>query len=61
MWGQQPTVANFLPSHLEDRKEEMDFVMTMARLRLEMARPGLIGDLFMDYQCTTYGAIPHGR
>ena len=35
VWGQQPTVANFQPSHLEERAEEMDFVMTLARLRRE--------------------------
>jgi len=35
VWGQQPTVANFLPSHLEDRAEEWDFVMRLARIRRE--------------------------
>jgi len=33
VWGQQPTVANFRPSHLESRGEEMEFVLRLARLR----------------------------
>ena len=33
VWGQQPTIANFQPSHLEDRREEMDFAIKLARLR----------------------------
>lgn len=32
-WGQQPTLANFVPSHLQDRPEELDFVFRQARLR----------------------------
>ena len=26
VWGQQPTMANFLPAHLTERPEEMDYV-----------------------------------
>ena len=33
VWGQQPTIANFLPAQLDDRAEELDFVMRLARLR----------------------------
>jgi len=33
VWGQQPTIANFLPNQLTDRAEELDFVMQLARLR----------------------------
>jgi hypothetical protein len=33
VWGQQPTIANFLPDQLEDRAGELDFVMRLARLR----------------------------
>lgn len=33
VWGQQPTVANFLPILLEQRAEEMDYVMRLARVR----------------------------
>ena len=33
VWGQQPTIANFLPAQLEDRAGELDFVMRLARLR----------------------------
>ena len=33
VWGQQPTLANFLPEQLESRRAELDFVMRIARLR----------------------------
>ncbi len=33
-WGMQPMLANFLPSHLKERAEEMDFVTRMARTRM---------------------------
>jgi hypothetical protein len=33
VWGQQPTMANFLPSQLRERPEEMEFVIRLARLR----------------------------
>ncbi len=32
-WGQQPTIANFQPSHLRDRPEEIACVMRLARIR----------------------------
>lgn len=32
-WGSQPTLANFLPSQLEQRGEEMEYMMKLARLR----------------------------
>jgi len=33
VWGQQPTLANFLPSLLDERPEETDYVMRLARVR----------------------------
>jgi hypothetical protein len=33
VWGQQPTVANFLPAQLRERHEETEFMMQLARLR----------------------------
>lgn len=33
LWGQQPTLANFRPAHLNERREELDFVLRLARLR----------------------------
>lgn len=33
IWGQQPTIANFRPSHLEERSEEIEFVLRLAKLR----------------------------
>ena len=52
VWGQQPTIANFRPSHFEDRPEETAYMIELARLRLEalkyllhgtMLRPPAIG------------------
>jgi hypothetical protein len=37
-WGQQPTIANFLPAQLEDRAGELDFVLRLARLRRRAAK-----------------------
>jgi len=33
VWGMQPTVANFLPWQLEQRREEIDYLLQLARLR----------------------------
>ncbi|HOK78234.1 MAG TPA: DUF6259 domain-containing protein [Verrucomicrobiota bacterium] len=33
VWGQQPTVANFLPSHLKERTEEMKYAVHLAKIR----------------------------
>jgi hypothetical protein len=33
VWGQQPTIANFMPAHLEERKDEMSYVLKLAALR----------------------------
>jgi hypothetical protein len=33
-WGMQPMLANFLPAHLDERPEEIDFVTRLARTRL---------------------------
>lgn len=38
VWGQQPTIANFLPAQLTERAEELDFVMRLARLRSRAAK-----------------------
>ncbi len=38
VWGQQPTLANFLPEQLESRRGELDFVLRIARLRLRAAK-----------------------
>ncbi|HWI58959.1 MAG TPA: DUF6259 domain-containing protein, partial [Bacillota bacterium] len=38
VWGQQPTIANFLPAHLEQRAQEMEFAMRLARLRSRAAK-----------------------
>jgi len=33
VWGQQPTIANFMPAHLEERKDEVGYVLKLAALR----------------------------
>ncbi len=33
VWGQQPTIANFRPSHLRERAAEIAFVIRLAKLR----------------------------
>lgn len=33
VWGMQPTIANFLPWQLTDRKAEIDYALALARLR----------------------------
>ncbi len=45
VWGQQPTLANFLPAQLTDRAEELDFVMRLARLRSRAGKYLLHGTL----------------
>jgi hypothetical protein len=46
VWGQQPSLANFLPEHLTSRAQEMNFVMSLARLR-RAAHKFLHGGLFL--------------
>jgi len=33
VWGQQPTLANFLPNQFADRAEELDYIMRIAKVR----------------------------
>jgi hypothetical protein len=35
VWGMQPMLANFLPSQLQDRPEEIDFVTRLVRTRMQ--------------------------
>ncbi|MCC6698173.1 MAG: hypothetical protein IT365_21300 [Candidatus Hydrogenedentes bacterium] len=46
VWGQQPSVANFRPNHLVDRKEEMDFFLSLVKLR-ERAQKYLRDGVFL--------------
>lgn len=34
VWGQQPTIANFLPAHFEERPAEIAYLMQLAKLRM---------------------------
>jgi hypothetical protein len=43
VWGQQPTIANFLPAQFEQRPEEIDYVMRLARIRSQATRYLLYG------------------
>lgn len=45
VWGQQPTVANFLPSHLRDRPTETEYATRLARLRSRAAQYLLHGTM----------------
>lgn len=38
VWGQQPSVANFLPEHFEKRPEEAAYALRLARLRRRALR-----------------------
>ena len=44
VWGQQPTLANFLPSLLEQRSEEIEYVVRLARVRSRGAKYLLHGE-----------------
>ncbi len=33
VWGMQPTIANFLPWQLTERRQEMDYALSLAKLR----------------------------
>jgi len=44
VWGQQPTLANFLPAHLDQRSEEIEYVMRLARVRSRGAKYLLYGE-----------------
>ena len=46
VWGQQPSVANFRPNHLVERKEEMDFFLSLVKLR-ELAQKYLRDGVFL--------------
>ena len=38
VWGQQPTIANFIPSHLQERPAETDYMMRLAKIRSRAAK-----------------------
>lgn len=46
VWGQQPTIANFLPSQLVERRQEIDYLMRLAKLR-DRARKYLVHGTFL--------------
>ena len=46
VWGQQPMLANFRPSQLQDRAEEIAYVLRLARLR-QRALPYLLSGEFL--------------
>lgn len=56
VWGQQPTVANFLPSHLQARAEELDYVMRLARLHAQARQYLLHGTLLPPPKVTAPSA-----
>ncbi len=44
VWGQQPTLANFRPSLLRERAEEMEYVMRLAQVRSRATKYLLFGE-----------------
>jgi hypothetical protein len=62
VWGQQPTIANFLPAQLDTRSAEMDFLFRIARLR-QRAKKYLHDGLFLRPPATGAGrmTIPMSR
>ena len=44
VWGQQPTLANFRPSLFEERREEIEYLMRLARARNRGAKYLLYGE-----------------
>jgi hypothetical protein len=45
VWGQQPTIANFLPEHFEKRADEIAYAMRLARIRSRTLKYLLHGTL----------------
>lgn len=45
VWGQQPTIANFLPSHFQSRDWEIEYLMRLARVRARAAKYLLRGTM----------------
>jgi len=45
VWGQQPTLANFLPAQLRQRPDEMAFLFRLARVRARATKYLLHGEL----------------
>lgn len=43
VWGMQPMLANFLPSQLQERPEEIDFVTRLVRTRMQALKYLLYG------------------
>ena len=44
VWGQQPALANFRPEHLDQRPEETEYVMRLARVRSRATKYLLHGE-----------------
>lgn len=45
LWGQQPTIANFREGQFEERAEEVDYVLRLARLRYQALKYLLYGTM----------------
>jgi hypothetical protein len=44
VWGQQPTLANFRPEQLQQRKEELQYLMRLVRVRYRATKYLLYGE-----------------
>jgi hypothetical protein len=57
VWGQQPTIANFLPFHLQERPEEMKYAVHLAKLRNSATKYLLRGVFLRPPRLRVPGAI----
>lgn len=54
VWGQQPTIANFLPQHLEERAEEVEYAIRLAKLRYQTLKCLLNGTMLRPPAINTH-------
>ena len=50
VWGQQPALANFLPVHFQQRPEELEYIMRLARVRSRATKYLLHGEFLRPPQ-----------
>jgi len=56
VWGQQPTLANFHPSHLKERTEELNYVLRLARIHARGRQYLLHGEMLAPPEVDTPAA-----
>lgn len=56
VWGQQPTIANFLPEHLDSRSRELDYLMRLSKVRSQALQYLLHGTMLRPPSIKTASA-----